>query len=38
MGGIRLTEHYSLFTARRKAVRYIYSPSEGRTVYFTDHR
>jgi len=38
MGGTRLTEHYGSFTARRKAVWYIYGPSEGRTVYFTDYR
>jgi len=38
MGGTRLIEHYSSFTARRKAVRYIYGPSEGHTVYFTDRK
>jgi len=38
MGGTRLTEYYGSFTARRKAVRYIYGPSEGYTVYFTDRR
>jgi len=38
MGGTRLTEYYGLFTARRKAVWYIYGPLEGCTVYFTDRR
>jgi len=28
MGGTRLTEH----------LQFIYGPSEGRTVYFTDHK
>ena len=29
---------YGLFTARRKAVRYIYGPLKGRTAYLTDRK
>jgi hypothetical protein len=29
---------YGSFTARRKAVRFVYGPSEGRTVHFIDHK
>ena len=38
MGRARLTKYLQFSTARRKAIRCIYSPLKDHTVHFTDHK